>query len=295
MPSIKVLSGKHKKETVVEAVTLGDLKKNFRPKLSVHRKTFKMTVAGKDKPITLSGKDDVTLKDLAVDASVVLTFKDLGPQIGYKTVFIVEYAGPIALMLMYAARPSFIYGADAAGTALTDTQKLWGGLFCLHFAKREFETFFVHVFSRPTMPLMNIFKNSMYYWSFAAIIGYFLCHPKYTPASHANEKLAIAGWAISEILNFAVHMQLRMMRPKKGDTSRKAPRGGLFSLCSCPNYTFEVLGWVFYSYGTSILMSWGFTLVGLLQMTDWALKKHRAYCKEEKDLKSRGAIIPYLI
>jgi len=297
MPSIKVLTGKpgNQKETIVEATTFGELKNNFKPKVSIHRKTFKMAVAGKDKPVTINGKNDQKLSELGITEKTPLTYKDLGPQIGYRTVFVVEYAGPIAMMLLYASRPSWIYGSAAAGTALSETQMLWAGLFIAHFVKRELETFFVHKFSRPTMPLQNLFKNSMYYWMFAAIIGYFLCHPDYTPATHNNAAIAIGGWAVSELLNFAVHMQLSFMRPKEGDTTRKAPRGGLFSIASCPNYTFEVLGWVFYSYGTSILMSWGFTLVGFLQMTDWALKKHRAYCRDEPDLKKRKAIVPFLI
>lgn len=30
------------------------------------------------------------------------------------------------------------------------------------------------------MPLFNLFKNSMYYWGFALMVGYPLCHPDYT-------------------------------------------------------------------------------------------------------------------
>jgi very-long-chain enoyl-CoA reductase len=41
----------------------------------------------------------------------------------------------------------------------------------LHFIKREFETIFVHRFSRPTMPLNNLFKNCVYYWSFGMLFG----------------------------------------------------------------------------------------------------------------------------
>lgn len=40
----------------------------------------------------------------------------------------------------------------------------------VHYAKRLFETFFVHRFSRPTMPLTNLFKNCGYYWSFTVLV-----------------------------------------------------------------------------------------------------------------------------
>ena len=52
---------------------------------------------------------------------------------------------------------------------------------CVHYAKRLLETLFVHRFSKGTMPLFNIFKNSGYYWGFAAYVAYFVCHPLYTP------------------------------------------------------------------------------------------------------------------
>jgi len=35
----------------------------------------------------------------------------LGPQIGWSTVFMAEYAGPLFVYLIFYARPSLIYGA----------------------------------------------------------------------------------------------------------------------------------------------------------------------------------------
>jgi very-long-chain enoyl-CoA reductase len=277
--------------TVPDDGKLIDLKKAYKPHISIHRKAFKLPTA-KDQVKAVYVADGKTLKEQGVVEGTELTYKDLGPQVDYKTVFVVEYAGPIALMLLYALRPTQIYSIQAA---LTDTQKLWIGLFVAHFVKRELETFFVHKFSQPTMPLFNIFKNSTYYWSFAAFIGYFLCHPQYTAPAHGLGTLAVGGWAASELMNFLVHFQLSRMRKDPNDKSRKAPRGGFFNLCSCPNYFFEVLGWVFFSLGTNIAMSWAFTFAGLVQMTEWALKKHRAYVKAEPDLKRRKAIIPFLI
>jgi len=42
-----------------------------------------------------------------------LYVKDLGPQIGWSTVFMAEYAGPLFVYLIFYARPSLIYGAAA--------------------------------------------------------------------------------------------------------------------------------------------------------------------------------------
>lgn len=276
-----------------DGATLLDLKKAYKPHVSVHRKSFRVPPAKEgDKPVMLNG-DDKKLADLGVKPSSKLIYKDLGPQVGYRTVFVVEYAGPIAIMALYALRPSLIYGNVT--TPLGPVQQLYIGLFIAHFVKRELETFFVHKFSRPTMPLFNIFKNSIYYWSFAAFIGYFLAHPQYTPPTHGLETAFAALWGLFELGNFAVHYQLSTMRKEDGDTSRNVPKGLLFSLVSCPNYTFEVLGWVAFSAGSSILMSWVFTVAGLLQMTDWALKKHKGYIKADAANKKKKSIIPFII
>jgi very-long-chain enoyl-CoA reductase len=294
---ITVVSGKttQRKEVldVAPTATVADLKRAFKPAVSVHRKAFKTIGADAASSVAL-GDDRKALSDYGIKEGSEVQYKDLGPQVGYRTVFVVEYAGPIAFMAFYALRPSFIYGA-AAANPMGWVQKLYVALFILHFVKRELETFFVHKFSRPTMPLMNIFKNSAYYWSFAAFIGYFLCHPLYTPPTHGLETIAAGAWGLMELGNLAVHLSLSGMRKEDGDTDRKPPGGPLFSLVSCPNYSFEVMGWVFYSLGTNIAMSWAFTLVGLLQMTDWALKKHRGYCKIDASYKKKKSILPFII
>ncbi len=112
----------------------------------------------------------------------------------------------------------------------------------------------MHRFSRPTMPLMNLFKNSAYYWGFAFFVSYVLCHPLYTPANDNHVVIGGAIMALSELVNFLVHVQLRGMRSKEGDQSRKAPGGPLFALVSCPNYTAEVASWVGFSIMTNVFV-----------------------------------------
>jgi very-long-chain enoyl-CoA reductase len=167
----------------------------------------------------------------------------------------------------------------------------------LHFIKRELETIFVHKFSRPTMPLLNLFKNCVYYWSFGAVIGWPLCSPAYAPPSDLQVYVGLAIFVVSEIGNLICHLMLSSMRPAEGSTARSIPRGFLFELVACPNYTFEVSSWVGFSIMTQIPFSYLFTIVGFLQMADWAMKKHKGYKKSfdgEYTKLKRKAIVPFI-
>lgn len=229
--------------------------------------------------------------------------KDLGPQLAWRTVFLVEYLGPILIHLaVIAARPYMSmlpYYSNVASVPLSQTQLLVFGMVVAHFVKRELETLFVHRFSATTMPAFNIFKNSFFYW---ALSGLLVAYGVYSPVSEAatasNQNIDIAGLAIylyGEISNAIVHLNLSNLRPK-GTTKRGIPTGYGFGLVTCPNYMFEVLSWV-----GIILVSRSWTVVvfiafGTLQMKQWAWQKEKAYRTQfgDKYKKKRYTMIPGL-
>ncbi|CAH0476154.1 unnamed protein product [Peronospora belbahrii] len=281
------------------APTVSSLKTAFEMHTGISRFRQSFKLQQQDHSLVPLMDDTKALVHYNVQHGATLVFRDLGPQIGYRTVFVAEYLGPLLFVLGYAARPAFIYGAEAKVQPFCTTALLGVAAWTLHFLKREFETFFVHRFSRPTMPLRNLFKNCSYYWSFGAVVGYPLCHPLYTgPSSQLQIQAGLVLMGISELLNLCVHVQLRNLRPAEGSKERPIPKGPLFALVSCPNYTFEVLGWVGFALFTQVAASYVFTVVGFLQMTDWALKKHRGYLKtygdDYKKLR-RHAIIPFIL
>ncbi|XP_055693549.1 probable very-long-chain enoyl-CoA reductase art-1 [Lutzomyia longipalpis] len=262
--------------------------------LNVDRQAIRLAEKGK------SLRDSDTMASLGIRDGSKLYVKDLGPQIGWTTVFLAEYAGPLAVYLWIYQRPWLFYG-DGPHSPIHHTVHIAAACWTFHYAKRLLETIFVHRFSHSTMPLRNLFKNCSYYWLFTAYVAYHVNHPLYTSPCTMQVYAGLAGFLISELGNFSIHMNLRNLRPP-GTTVRKIPHAdanpltALFNFVSCPNYTYEVLSWLSFSLMTQCLPALVFTAAGMYQMTMWALGKHRNYKKEFKDYpRQRKAIIPFVL
>lgn len=240
--------------------------------------------------------DDVPLAD-----GEGLLFKDLGPQISWKWVFVAEYFGPLVLYPLLYMQPAWVYGSGFAADAWRDeVQQAAVIAWTVHYAKRELETLFVHRFSNATMPLSNLFKNCTYYWGFAAYVGYFVNHPLYTPPPQDLVYSGACLFYFMEVGNFTCHWTLRMLRPP-GTRVRAIPTGGLFDYVTCPNYFYEIFAWVGFNLMTRTVAGVLFMLAGATQMLIWAKGKHRNYQMEfdGKDGRrlypeSRKIIVPFV-
>jgi len=313
---IKSRSGTVKKEYTQfqPSSTIGALKQRFEQDFgtNIHRQRFTFIKAGCNKS---DKKNQIALTDNAKtfqdynlialnngNTEIELIYKDLGPQISWRTVFLVEYFGPMLMHLLPYALPTLFYPQPEHPEVVGHkslTQKIALGMIVVHYLKREFETVFVHRFSAATMPLFNIFKNCFHYWILGGIcISYFLYHPQYTPAFEHNPKMiyAITGmWAFCECMNLDAHVRLKNLRPP-GTRKRGIPRGQLFEMVSCANYFWEICGWFWFSMLTSCATGWLFYGAGAVQMYFWAAKKHKNYRKEFADYpRRRTALIPFIL
>jgi len=243
-------------------------------------------------------QDSQKLNELGLKEGSIVYFKDLGPQIGYRTVFLTEYFGPFMLYPLFYFFRAAIYGSLAA-TPVHPVQTVALYAWSFHYLKRLLETIFVHRFSHDTMPIFNLVKNCSYYWGFAAFVAYFVNHPLYTSPSDAQIYGALVVFVVAELSNGIVHIQLRNLRPANS-RERKIPRGFLFNFVSCPNYTMEILAWLAFSIMAQSLPALIFTLCGAGQMIIWAIGKHKRYLKEfTKDSKEgpyprRKVIFPFI-
>lgn len=295
---VTVKDPRSKKELVTldldNKATLDDLKKSFSAskvkRIAANRQRWTISVGAESKVI---GRG--TLSENGVSDGSEVFVKDLGPQISWQFVFLFEYFGPLVLYPLFYLQPSLIYPSFVPFDERPLVQHVALALWVFHYLKRELETLFVHRFSNDTMPFLNLFKNSGYYWGNTALCAYFVNHPLFTPPSETFLYVGASLFFISELMNLSAHITLRNLR-RPGTTERNIPRGGLFELVSCANYTWEILAWVGFTILTHSAASAIFTLIGAAQMVVWALAKHRRYRKEFKDYpRGRKAIFPFII
>lgn len=225
-----------------------------------------------------------------------IIIKDLGPQIGWKTLYIFEYLGPLVIHPLVYFSTNTLYGSTFSHSY---EQKVLLTLCMLHFLKRGLETIFLHRFSVESMPVFYIFKNCGHYWFLSGLnLAYWLYSPEraYDNNSTLVNFFWITLWCFSEISNFYTHLKLVKLRPV-GTRVRSIPTGFGFDLVTCPNYSFEMLAWIAFvgisrSYAAAL-----FTCVGAIQMFLWAQKKRQRYRKDFGSSwpRSRTLLVPWIL
>lgn len=281
--------------------TLKDLKAAFHKKSPKHSPSRQYFTIGLDKG-RVALTPDTPLTSFGLKDGDVIYFKDLGPQISWRNVFLIEYFGPILIHSLFYWLPGLCYpsysneAAKLASNGHSYTQTVAYALVVLHYVKRELETLFVHRFSLDTMPIKNIFKNSFHYWIIGGLmIAYFLYHPLYTETkSHAFVTAGAVVMVAMELGNLYSHIILMKLRPK-GSRARGIPRGFLFEYVTCANYTFELAAWLMFCLFTQTLTAYVFLLVSGAQIAQWSLKKHLALKKEfGSEAPKRKKLIPFV-
>jgi len=238
--------------------------------------------------------------------------KDMGPQVSWRTVFVIEYLGPMLFHPPILALRNYIYPPvysliknhvpqpATLNGELSFAQKAGFAMIMLHFLKREYETVFVHKFSAATMPVANIFWNSLFYWSAAGLLGALEIYAPFSPAANATDPittyLGIALFVFGQVGNLRIHKYLSGLR-KPGETERKLPQGFTFNLVTCPNYMFEVIAWAGIIVTTRSPSLIFFISIGMYYMWTWGWGKEKAYRKQfgDKYKKKRSVMLPGLL
>mmetsp|Transcript_68293 Transcript_68293/g.154516 ORF Transcript_68293/g.154516 Transcript_68293/m.154516 type:complete len:246 (-) Transcript_68293:57-794(-) len=159
-------------------------------------------------------------------------------------------ASRLGMTVIYS--PSFLVGAFAVAQALAPAsvsngrELLVASMIAIHFAKRLYETWFVHVYSGD-MDRGTSVGIGVYY----ALMSFLVIHQQagvgaevYAQQGEIGLALALALFGAGEIGNLACHCQLAKLRSKEKGTQYVLPSGGLFGLVVSPHYMFEVIVWL---------------------------------------------------
>uniref|UniRef100_A0A0E0JE27 3-oxo-5-alpha-steroid 4-dehydrogenase C-terminal domain-containing protein n=1 Tax=Oryza punctata TaxID=4537 RepID=A0A0E0JE27_ORYPU len=239
------------------------------------RLTLPLQPGKSGKPVVLSAKASLSEYCEKGSGSLTVVFKDLGPQVFYSTLFFFEYLGPLLIYPMFYYLPVYKYFGYEGERVMRPVQTYAMYYWCFHYFKRIMETFFVHRFSHATSPVSNVFRNCAYYWTFGAYIAYYCNHPLYTPVSELQVKIGFGFGILCQIANFYCHILLRNLRSPSGNGGYQIPRGFLFNIVTCANYTTEIYQWLGFNIATQTVAGYVFLVVAASIMTNWALGKHR--------------------
>jgi very-long-chain enoyl-CoA reductase len=174
-----------------------------------------------------------------------------------------------------------------------------------HYTKRILESIFIHSFSADTMPFENIFKNSLYYWGAGWVLGYMTPTHMMAGEVATHNVVIIGAWIACQLGNLFVHHYLANLRVAPDGsriTGHVLPTNPLFRLVVCPNYGFEVMGWMCFA----LLDCWApnmvwyviaksvFCVIGAGQMYVWAGGKRKRYRRLFGDkYKTKQRILPF--
>lgn len=282
---------------------LGEISKNNR---GLSKNRLRLTYLKEGKQVPISSESFFQEQTDLEDAEFFV--KDLGPQVSWRLVFVVEYLGPIlvhTLVYYLSKNPAMVRKYHSGSTEYNPfMNKLAYTLIMAHYLKREFETLFVHQFSQSTMPLFNIFKNSFHYWVLngAIALGYFgygfifsdeRLFKAYSTLRLNNLGALVALFTLAESWVAYIHIKLRLWgeaQKKKGNVKNRVPiNDGIFALLVAPNYAFESWAWIMFSLIFKLnVFALFFTAVSVTQMYVWAQKKNKKYGTR------RAFMIPYI-
>lgn len=274
-----------------------DLKKVIKAQTKVSIPRQRLTIGAQPNIVVLDADSDKTLSEYGLKEGTQVIFKDLGPQIPFRPVYLIEYLGPLVIYPIFALRLcKFFYNKDAKDE-LNLAQRIAFILWNVHYIKRQLETIFVHEFGTLTMPVFNLFKNCSYYYTAALLVSWNVNIPANgDEAPEWRVYLGTAWFVISMLCNFICHLMLSRLRAK-GRNTIVLPHGFLFEYVDAPNYFCEIMTWFGFNILTGFTLAGvAFNVVGMLQMIQWANKKHADYKRLFGDEypKNRKILFPFI-
>ncbi|PKA52292.1 Steroid 5-alpha-reductase DET2 [Apostasia shenzhenica] len=174
----------------------------------------------------------------------------------------------------------------------------------LHFLKRVLEVLFIHIYSGEAI-LLAMIQISISYFAVVIISTYAQLLAE-ASATVPSVDLIVPGlflFIVGIIGNFYHHHLLSKLRAKKkiknnnynGKRSYMIPRGGLFSVVTCPHYLFEILGLFGIAFISQNLSMFSFAMGSMLFLMGRSYATKKWYLSKFDDFPANvKALIPYV-
>ena len=278
-------------------------KLNLSTQISRNRLGILLSYKNENKEIRTFLSDDfqqLLFYDGISNPNALFYLKDIGPQINYRLVYVLEYLGPLLFTLLFFIRYALVFRKNNPEKPFQIHIVSYFFMAFFHYTKRIVESIYVHIFSRTTMPLSNLFKNCAYYWG---IFGILCCYTLFNPYAKDLTFLKVPRYFFimffisAELKNLKTHIILRDIKIRGRGKKYMPPRIDGFELVTCANYTWEFFAWVSFSIFSLNIFVIIFTICGFFQMKQWALKKHTEMKNVygDKYPKEIFAFIPYIL
>src|SRR6478735_186001 len=129
-----------------------------------------------------------------------------------------------------------VLGWRARSASLSLPAGFSAALWSAHFARRIWESAFVHRYSKPRIAASDYLTEYLYYWGFAAWIAHSLTAVSHSASPAWLQGLGLLLFVVAEMGNAHAHRVLRDLR-SEGGRERRIPRGFVFQRLSCPHYS----------------------------------------------------------
>lgn len=208
--------------------------------------------------------------------------------LGQRTYNSISYAGAALVMLLLG---------EFAGRWHALLALLW----IIHFARRTIESLWVHRFSGRLVPPSEYLLEYLYYWGFGIWIALGIASEDYQAISMVRFAGGFGLFFAGQIGNTWAHLKLRRLRLSNGLGGKGLPEGGLFSLVSCPHYSFEITTWAGFALMADVWGAYVFFVVSTAILASYARDRHLAYRREfdgeegrSRYPASRRALVPFI-
>ena len=200
---------------------------------------------------------------------------------------LIEYSIPMILIII------FVYFKGICNLNIIQKYSIF--MIFFHFLKRDFECFFVHIYSKSIDFFLMLIEFFYYIFYFGIFCCFNLIFDNNNNKILNKKKIFwLILFFISEICNFHCHLILRNLRIFNNNEI-KIPKGNLFKFVYKANYFWEILIWFSIAFFNNLKSFYSFAILGSFVMIFWAMEEKKKFDEKFGKNLIKKAIFPFIL